>query len=366
MTPALFSPTKIGNMELSHRVVLAPLTRLRNTKDHIPTPMMTDYYTQRTTPGGFLISEACVISATAGGYPYCPGIYTEEHINAWKTIVDAVHAKGGYIYLQIWHIGRASTSACMPNNEKPWAPSPIAIKGVDVIGQPYEEPRELDQENIDIIVRDFAQAAKNAVKAGFDGVEIHGANGYVIDQFINTSSNIRTDKYGGPIENRCRLCLDVVDAVAEAVGPERTAIRFSPWSDFQDMKDDTPYETWGYLCKEIQRRHPKLSYIHFIEARDDYAYHEPGTEKNTIDPFREAWKGPIVSSGGYTTHPEKAFEVAAETGDLIAFGRSFIANPDLPERLKNGWPLQKYDRSTFYTQDEAGYLDYPFYAPESA
>lgn len=187
---------------------------------------------------------------------------------------------------------------------------------------------------------------------------------YLIDQFINTSSNIRTDKYGGSIENRCRFALEIVDAIVDAIGADRTSIRFSPWSDCLDMKDDTPYETWGYLVEQLQAKHPNLAYIHFIEPRDDFGRTTKDTV-NTLDPFRKVWKGPFISAGGYTTNPELAFKVAEETGNLIAFGRTFIANPDLVERLKNGYPLNRYDRNTFYVDTKEGYIDYPFYTSSS-
>lgn len=363
---ALFKPIKVGNLELKHRVVLAPLTRLRNDEKHVPVDLMTEYYTQRSTPGGLLIAEATFISPMAGEYRGAPGLYSKEQIEAWKKVTAAVHEKDGYIYSQLWHVGRATSSKLLPNNATPVSASAVAIQGKNMLGEDYEVPRELSVEEIKQTVQDYAQAAKNAIEAGFDGVEIHGANGYLIDQFINTSSNKRTDEYGGSIENRTRFCLEVVDAVVAAVGAERVGIRLSPWSEFQDMADETPYETWGYIASQLQARHPNMAYLHFIEPRDDFSRKTKNDTVNSLDPFRKAWKGPFISAGGYTTHPELATKIADETGNLIAIGRAFIANPDIVERLKNGWPLNKYNPQTFYGGDHVGYTDYPFYDQTSS
>lgn len=230
---ALFSPIQVGASKLQHRVVLAPLTRFRADDNHVPTELQKEYYVQRATPGGLLISEATFISPTSGLYPHAPGIYTQEQIDAWKTVTDAVHAKQGVIFLQQWHVGRASSSAFM-NGHTPDSASAIPISGTSLFtGKEWEVPHALTVEEIKGIVKDYAQSAKNAIEAGFDGVEIHSANGYLLDQFINTSSNKRTDEYGGSIENRCRFTLEVVDAVTKAIGAERVGIRFSPWSEFQ-------------------------------------------------------------------------------------------------------------------------------------
>ncbi|KAL1928164.1 hypothetical protein VTP01DRAFT_3080 [Rhizomucor pusillus] len=358
---ALFKPVKVGTMQLQHRVVLAPLTRLRHNENHAPTDLVREYYNQRTLPGGFLISEANAVSAQSGPLPGFPGLYSTEQIQGWKKVTDTVHAKGGYIFAQLCHSGRVSSSKLIPNGAKPVSASAIAIQGKNIFGDDYEVPRPLEIEEIKLIIEDYAQAARNAIEAGFDGVELHGANGHLLDQFINTSSNKRTDEYGGSIENRSRLCLQVLDAIVAAVGAEeRIGIRLSPWCEIHDMEDETPYETWGYIVRELQARYPNLAYLHFIEPRDDFA-RKTKNEKDSLDYFRVIWKGVFVSSGGYTTHPELATKVADETGNLIAFGRSFIANPDLPLRLKNSWPLNKYDRNTFYTNTEVGYTDYPFY-----
>lgn len=356
---ALFSPLKVGKNQLEHRVVLAPLTRFRADENAVPTDLQVEYYSQRATKGGLLITEATFITHKAGSYPHAPGIYTKDQIAGWKKVTDAVHAKGGVIFLQLWHIGRAAMSAHI--GEQPVSSSDIAIEGVNLLGLPQEKPRALSIPEMKDLLQDYRQAALNAVEAGFDGVEIHSANGYLLDQFINTSCNNRTDIYGGSIENRCRFPLEVVDTVVEAVGAERTAIRFSPWSEFQDMKDDTPYETWGYLCKSLQEKHSDMAFVDFIEPRADFCVDNYTKQADTLEPFRQAWKGPMISAGGFTFNTERAFEVAEKTGNMIGFGRLFIANPDLVERLRNGWPLNKYNRDTFYTNSAEGYTDYPFY-----
>ncbi|KAG2227077.1 hypothetical protein INT45_003807 [Circinella minor] len=360
---ALFQPIKVGNHQLEHRVVLAPLTRFRGDENHVPTDLQAEYYAQRATKGGLLITEATFINGRdAGGYPCVPGIYNQEQIEGWKKVTSAVHEKGGLIYLQLWHVGRATLRCFLPNKAQPVSASDIPIQGPSMVdpSQEHEVPRSLSIDDIAEITQEYAQASKNAVAAGFDGVEIHGANGYLIDQFLNTSSNFRTDQYGGSIENRGRFALEVVKAVSDAIGAERVGIRLSPWSEFQDMKDDTPYETWGYLIEQLQKNHSDLAFVHMIEPRDDFSRKTRNDTVNTLDPFRAVWKGSFISAGGYTTKPELATEVADKTGNLIAIGRAFIANPDIVYRLKNSIPLTKYNRDTFYTPGPVGYTDYPF------
>ncbi|KAJ8663653.1 hypothetical protein O0I10_000901 [Lichtheimia ornata] len=363
----LFEPVKVGRMELQHRVVMAPLTRNRSDEDHAVTPpMMKEYYTQRAhVKGSLIITEATAITAESGPFAGCPGIYTDKQVAAWKEIVDAVHAKGSYMYLQIWHPGRASLKQLIPGNKPAVGPSPIAIEGRSLlVDTPNEVPRPLEVDEMPGIARDFAIAAKRAVEeAGFDGVEIHGGNGYLLDQFINTSSNKRTDEYGGSIENRARLCLEVTKAVADAIGSDRTALRLTPWSEFQDMEDETPYDTWGYIVSHLPQ---DLAYLHMLGPRDDFGRKTQNDTVNTLDPFRKLWKSTFMASGGFSTKPETAKELSDETGDLVAIGRAYIANPDLVLRLKNGWPLNKYHRPSFYGGDERGYIDYPFYQDEQS
>ena len=360
---SLFSPIKVGRHVLQHRVVLAPLTRTRATLEAVPNDLLVEYYKQRASNGGLLIAEATFIDRLAGMYIQIPGIYNKEQIEGWKKVTDAVHEKGAVIYLQLGHLGRAGSSKLSPNGEQPVSASDIPIKGINYFGGggEYEVPRALTVPEIKEWVQKYRQAALNAIEAGFDGVEIHGANGYLIDQFINSNSNKRTDEYGGSIENRARFALEVVDAVADAIGDDRTAIRFSPGGSFQDMGDDTVVETWSYLTSQLQKNHPNLAYLHFIQARANIQGDDDTLIEDTLEPYRKIWKGPFIASSGYSTAPEKAIDYAQKHGSLISFGRAFIANPDLPERLRNNWPLNKYDRSTFYTHDPEGYIDYPFY-----
>lgn len=323
---------------------------------------MTEHYKQRSTEGGLLITEATFITRLAGGYKQAPGIYTKEQIEAWKKVTAAVHEKKAKIFMQLWHIGRAGANRLNPNNEQVVSASEIAISGNHMLmAGPYDKPHALTIDEIKSIVQDYRQAALNAIEAGFDGVEVHSANGYLLDQFINTNSNKRTDIYGGSIANRTRFSLEVLEAVVEAVGPERAAIRFSPGGKFQDMGDETTIETWSYLTSEIQARFPALSYVHFIESRANMFDENHVNTTDTLSPYRAIWKGPFISASGFSNARDHAIDVAEKTGDLIAFGRAFIANPDLVERLRNDWELNKYDRNTFYTHDGVGYTDYPYY-----
>ncbi|KAG1457319.1 hypothetical protein G6F56_006638 [Rhizopus delemar] len=358
---ALFSPTQVGKHQLEHRVVMAPLTRMRATSNAIPTDLFAEYYEQRTSKGGLLITEATFMDRLAGNYKNVPGIYNQEQIEGWKKVTTAVHKKGGVIFMQLWHLGRVGSSELNPNREQPISASAIPARGKNIfLGCDFEVPHALTVAEINEWVSKYRQASLNAIEAGFDGVEIHAANGYLLDQFINSNSNQRKDKYGGSIENRTRFPLEVIDAVSKAIGASRTAIRLSPGSDFQDMADDNPVETWGYLVHALQQEHPDLAYIHFIQARSNIMVDTfvPG---DSIEVYRKIWRGPIIAAGGYSTHHNHAVEYAEKNGFMIAFGRSFVANPDLPARLCNNWPLNHYDRSTFYTPGHAGFTDYPFY-----
>ncbi|KAL9546816.1 hypothetical protein MBANPS3_006487 [Mucor bainieri] len=352
---AIFSPVKIGKHHLQHRVVMAPLTRFRATLDAVPTDSMVEQYKQRATEGGLMITEATFITRLAGGFTRAPGIYTREHINAWKKVTSAVHEKKATIFLQLWHVGRAGANRLNPNNEQVVSASDIAIRGNHIlITGAYDKPHSLTADEIKAIVQDYRQAALNAMEAGFDGVEIHSGNGYLLDQFINSNSNKRTDIYGGSITNRTRFALEVLEAVVDAVGPQSAAIRFSPSTQFQDMGDETPVETWSYLTSEIQKNFPSLAYIHFIEPRANM-FDSSVNLVDSLHHYRKLFEGPFISASGYSTAPEHAIDMAENTGDLIAFGRAFVANPDLVERLRNGWELNKYDRNTFYAHDDVGY-----------
>ncbi|KAF5353714.1 hypothetical protein D9758_008657 [Tetrapyrgos nigripes] len=371
----LFQPLKLGDITLKHRVALAPLTRFRANEKHVPLPIVKEMYAQRaSTPGTLLITEATFIDARAGGYPHVPGIWSDEQIAAWKEVTSAVHAKGSFIYLQLWALGRTAYSAVL----KAENPSYDLVSASDIPLSDYSKdgprPRPLTIPEIKQYVELYAKAALNAVhKAGFDGVEIHNANGYLLDQFTQDVTNHRTDEYGGSVENRARFMLEVVDAVVKAVGPRKTGIRFSPWNPFQDMGMDNVSKTkaqFSYVVSKIKEVHPTFSYIHVLEPRLkglDVLDHNPEGEDN--DFIREIWTSPeddqngrrLISAGGYTR--ELAIEYADKKGDIIAFGRVFIANPDLPYRLEHNIPLTSYDRTTFYVEnrvDPKGYTDYPF------
>ncbi|KAJ4491159.1 NADH:flavin oxidoreductase/NADH oxidase [Lentinula edodes] len=353
-TANLFSPIKIGDMLLNHRVVMAPLTRLRTTKTSAVLKVVKEYYSQRaSTPGTFLISEGTVISPRATGFQPCaPGIWSDEQITAWKEVVDAVHAKGSYIYLQIAASGRIAQSSILQSYD----PTYDVVSAGDIPMAEGEVPRPMTAEEIQASIGDFVQAATNAVhKAGFDGVELHGAYGFLIDQFIQDVSNNRTDKYGGSIENRARFALEVVDAVAKAVGEDKTAIRFSPWTREQDMGMKNPIPTFTYLISQLKEKQPNLAYLHLIQSRD---LDDP---KQSNEKFFDLWSPrPLIVADGFTR--EKALQFAERDGVMIAFGKRFISNPDLPLRLKVDLPLSEYDRSSFYGGDESGkgYIDYAF------
>ncbi|KAH9901468.1 NADH:flavin oxidoreductase/NADH oxidase [Cubamyces lactineus] len=363
--PKLFQPVRVGDLTLAHRIVLAPLTRCRADKGHVPNELMKVYYTQRaSTPGTLLISESALIAPRAGGLlsreqdPHVPGIWSEEQIAKWKAIVDGVHAKGSFMYLQVVAMGRAAQSEALrsADPELPYvAPSAIALQGN------ADTPRALTIPEIKEYIELFAQAALNAVQgAGFDGVEIHGANGYLIDQFIQDTSNQRTDEYGGSIENRCRFVFEVVTAVGKAIGFKRTALRLSPWSTFQDMRMTDPIPTFAYLVQTLSERYPDLAYLHLIEPGIIGNRDAASGPADSNDFIRDIWlPRPLVSSGRFTR--ETAIERAEATGELIAFGRLFISNPDLPHRLREDLPLARWDRTLFYVPEKPeGYIDYPF------
>ncbi|CAN1322688.1 12-oxophytodienoate reductase 1 [Linum perenne] len=367
-TQPLLTPYKMGNFSLSHRVVLAPLSRLRS-YGNIPQPHAVLYYSQRTSPGGLLIAEATAVSDTSIGYQNVPGIWTNQQIQAWKPIVNAVHDKGGIFFCQIWHSGRVSdycqyTWAFQPNGQPPVSctDKPIAAQfQIDGSKAPaYPAPRRLETDEIPRIVNEFVVAARNAMEAGFDGVEIHGANGYLIDQFLKDQVNDRTDQYGGSLENRCRFALQVVKAVADEIGADRVGIRLSPFADYNDCSDSNPEALGVYMAQKLNKF--GILYCHVIEPRMVTQFEAEET-KHSVLPMRKAFRGTFMVAGGYTQ--QNGNEVIAEGGaDLVAFGRWFLANPDLPKRFELNAPLNKYDRSTFYIQDPVvGYSDYPFLDP---
>ncbi len=361
---ALFQPLQLGAATLQHRVVMAPLTRMRSRQPgDVPQAMNATYYGQRASRGGLIITEATDISAEARGYPGAPGIYSDEQVQGWREVTDAVHAKGGVIFVQIWHTGRISHTSMQPGHKLPVAPSAVPAPGnhVDAAGRPvpFETPRALKPDEIPGIIEQFRAAARRSQEAGFDGVEIHSANGYLLDQFLQDGTNKRTDGYGGPIENRTRLTLEVIDAVAEIVGADRLGARLSPWGGFNGMTDSDPGALFDHVTAELGRR--GLAYLHVVEPRADQ-----NSDTNALDPnapdaasrFKRSFRGALIAAGGFTSDSAAA-AVAGGTVDAVAFGRLFIANPDLPERFRLGAPLNRYDRSTFYGGDARGYIDYP-------
>jgi N-ethylmaleimide reductase len=366
--PHLFSPLKVGPYQLKHRLAMAPLTRMRAAKPSLaPRPLNAQYYAQRTTPGGLIIAEASPVMATGFGSPGVPGIYTELQIEGWREVVDAVHAKGGTIFLQLWHVGRVSHSSFQPGGVLPVAPSAVPIppelKTMTADGKvvPYETPRALETNEIPGIVAAFKQAARNAMQAGFDGVEIHGANGYLIEQFLQSRTNLRTDRYGGGIENRTRLLMEITQAAIEVWGANRVGVRLSPYGVANGSGEPNPMPLYSHAIQSLNTL--GLAYLHFIEPRSSGAGRAEVNHQNVPSAmvlFRPIWDGVLISAGGFTGEAADA-AIAAGHADAIAFGRIFISNPDLPRRLRHGFPLTPYNRATFYGGEETGYTDYPVY-----
>ena len=362
-TERLFEPLQVGKLNLNRRIVMAPLTRLRGTADHVPGPYAKQYYRQRASvPGTFMLTEGTFITARVGGAPFIPGIWNDDQINGWKEVTEAVHAKGSFIFLQIAAIGRAAIPAILKKEGGFDLVGPSAIP----MNADSETPTALTDAEIREYINDFATAARNAMKAGFDGVEIHGGNGYLVDQSWQDVSNRRTDSWGGCVENRARFGLEIAKAVIAAVGDcKKVAIRLSPWSTYQGMRMADPVPQFLHIVKELKKL--DLAYLHLVESRisggtADGVYHDLNNEN---DPFVQAWgkETPITLAGGFTA--QKALKVATELypdyNICFAFGRHFIANPDLPFRIRYGVELNKYDRSTFYKpQAPEGYIDYPF------
>jgi N-ethylmaleimide reductase len=365
--PSLFSPLKVGPYQLQHRVAMAPLTRMRADRSSFaPRPLNAEYYAQRATPGGLLIAEASPVMVTGRGNPGTPGIYSEAQIAGWRGVVDAVHAKGGLIFLQLWHVGRVSHSSFQPGGALPVAPSAVAITGNGMLAMtadgkmvPYETPRALETEEVGQVVEAFRQAAVNAKQAGFDGVEIHGANGYLLEQFLQSHINLRTDQYGGSIENRARLLLEITQAVISVWGAGRVGVRLSPYGIANGSGEADPMPLYTHVVKSLDQF--GLAYLHFIEPRSSGAGRAEVNWQNVPSAmvlFRPIWRGVLISAGGFTGETAEA-AIAQGHADAIAFGRIFIANPDLPRRLRHGFPLTPYNRATFYGGEAAGYTDYP-------
>lgn len=360
-TPQLLSPFQLGELALRNRVVLAPLTRARAGVDRIPTDLMAEYYAQRAG-AGLLITEATVVSTQGIGWVESPGIYNDAQVEGWKKTVDAVHAAGAPIVLQLWHCGRASHSA-FHGGELPVAPSAIKLEGDHVHTpegkKPYETPRALETEEIAGVVADYVAAAERAKAAGFDGIEVHSANGYLLDQFLQSRTNHRTDRYGGSLENRFRLLSEILAGVGP-VFPGRVGVRLSPNGVFNDMGSPDYRETFLYAAQQLDG--VGLAYLHVMDGLG-FGFHEQG-EPMTLEEFRAVFSGPLMGNCGYTQETAEA-AIARGAADLIAFGRPFINNPDLVERFANGWPLDdRYDMSTWYAGGlgAKGYTDYAVYS----
>lgn len=345
---SLFDPLQAGAFKLKNRVVLAPLTRCRASAGRVPNDLMRQYYGQRAS-AGLIISEATSVTPQGVGYPDTPGIWSDDQVAGWKKITDAVHAAGGTIVLQLWHVGRISDPLYL-DGSLPVAPSAIAAKGHVSLVRPKKEfvtPRALELSEIPGIIADYRRGAENAKRAGFDGVEIHGANGYLLDQFLQDSTNHRTDAYGGPIENRARLMLEVVDACIDVWGAQRVGLHLAPRGDAHDMGDTNPRATFGYIASEVGKRQ-----IAFICTRE----HEG---PDSISPeIKKLFGGVLIGNENYTRETAEA-AINAGKADAIAFGKLFIANSDLPERFKAGAPLNTPDPASFYGGDQKGYTDYP-------
>ncbi|QQZ39873.1 alkene reductase [Pseudomonas sp. SK3(2021)] len=367
MTQHLFQPLAVGPYTLAHRVAMAPLTRSRaGQPGDLPTAMNAEYYRQRAS-AALIVTEATQISRQGQGYAWTPGIYSDAQVAAWRQVSTQVHEAGGLIFMQLWHVGRVSHPSFQPDNALPVAPSALPVPGktfiVDENGNgvwgDVPVPRALQVAQIAQIVDDYRRAARNALNAGMDGVEIHAGNGYLLDQFINSNSNQREDQYGGSVENRARLLLEVVEAVADEVGANRVAVRLTPMGRFMGMGDATPEATFGHIVRALNRW--PLAYLHLVEPA------VVGTVKDeNFDPrwdaiigqLRAEWKGVLMLAGGYD--PQSAEQaLAANRADLIAFGRPFLANPDLPRRIRDGLALNAPDPSTFFGGDQRGYIDYP-------
>jgi N-ethylmaleimide reductase len=348
----LFTPAKIGRIELSNRAVMAPMTRGRANADGTPNDLMAEYYEQRAT-AGLIITEATAVSRTGYGWVNAPGIFNKSHVEGWRNVTNAVHRNGGKIYLQLWHMGRVSHPDFL-GGALPVGPSPIAARGEAFTPngkKPFVTPRPLDAEEIPFVVQEYAHAARLAREAWFDGVEIHAANGYLIDQFLRDGSNKRTDRYGGSVENRVRFLSEVTEAVVRAWSSDHVGVRLSPLNPYNDMSDSDPLKTFTYATHELNRFN--LAYLHVLEGVAGQ------NSKEAITPhLRRLYKGTLMVNGGYDKHTA-THALAEGEGDLVAFGTPFIANPDLVERYRENHPLNAVRETGVYGGGAEGYIDYP-------
>ncbi|HUU65746.1 MAG TPA: alkene reductase [Methyloceanibacter sp.] len=363
MQAKLFAPLTLGDLTLPNRVVMAPLTRNRALPDgDVPYAIHAEYYAQRAS-AGLIISEGTQITPEGKGYIQTPGIHSADQIAGWKTVTEAVHKKGGRIFAQLWHVGRISHVTLQPNGQAPVAPSPITANSQTFTASGFADvspPRALETDEIARVVDDYRKAAENARAAGFDGVEVHAANGYLIDQFLRDGTNRRTDSYGGRVENRTRFLAEVLDVITKVYLPKRVGVRFSPFSGFNDIADSDPLTTFGAAI--ARANDAGLGYVHLVEGQTGGPRDFPA---GAIAKLRAGFDGAYMANNGYDR--ARAIQ-AVESGeaDLIAFGKLFIANPDLVERLEKNAPLNEPDQSTFYGGDEHGYTDYPTLAEVAA
>lgn len=365
MSRSLFESFRLGNLTLSNRLVMAPMTRCRAADGNVPGPFAQTYYAQRAS-AGLIVTEGTPVSPRGHGYLWTPGIYTPPQISGWRPVTQAVHAAEGHIFCQIWHVGRVSHTSLQPDQAAPLAPTAIAASGAqsfayDASGQPgyvaTSTPRAMDADDIAAVIDEFAQAAENAINAGFDGVEIHAANGYLLEQFLNAQVNTRDDRYGGAdATSRCRLTLDVLDACGGRIGAARVGVRISPNGRFNGMPEDPEMmPTYLHLATELERR--GIAYLH---VNDQRTFGLPALPETVTTALREAFSGPMILCGGYD-HARATAAVEQGTADLIGFGMPYIANPDLVARLQHGWPLAEVRQATIYGGGSEGYTDYPPY-----
>jgi N-ethylmaleimide reductase len=368
----LFQPYKLGPLNLPHRMVMAPLTRSRaGQPGNVPTPLAACYYAQRAA-AALIVSEATQVSMQGQGYAWTPGIHSREQIEGWRRVTEAVHEAGGLIFNQLWHVGRISHPALQPDQMLPVAPSAITPAGQAFIENargegelvPFVRPRALQIEEMPYIVAQYTRAARNAQAAHFDGIEIHAANGYLLDQFINSKTNERTDTYGGPVQNRSRLLFEIAEALSPIWGPDRIGVRLSPLGSFNDIGDDDPEATFGYIAEKLSDY--GFAYLHIVNP--GLAAMEKGQEPDAralrmVDLIRKKYRGTLMVAGGFDRDSAEAW-LQQGRADLIAFGRKFLANPDLPERLQSRTPLNADDPSTYYGGGAKGYTDYPTLAQD--
>ncbi len=372
MMDMLFQTFRLGRYDLPHRIVMAPLTRSRARQPgNIPSPMNACYYTQRAS-AAFIIAEATQVSMQGQGYAWTPGIHSRDQVEGWRLVTEAVHTAGGRIFLQLWHVGRISHPALQPDGMLPVAPSAVQPKGMAFIENdrgegelvPFLEPRALQTDELPYIVQQYVRGAKNALEAGFDGIEIHAANGYLLDQFLCSSTNRRTDDYGGSVENRMRLLNQVVEPLTGIWGPDRMGVRLSPMGTFNDIEDHDPERTFDLVASALNEY--GLAYLHLVNP--DVPALESGGEPNPrarrmLDMIRKQFRGPLIITGGFDHETAESW-LQQGRADLIGFGRKFLANPDLPERFRRHARLNADDPATYYGGGAIGYIDYPTLAQE--